>query len=89
MATTRVQVILTKNEWLLFKVRAERELKSLSAWFRDIARDAISKEAETDNLRNKKKLKAFFQKCAKLEHGKEPSWEQHKEQIINSAGRFN
>ena len=82
--TKRVQVLLDKEEEVLFRSQAKKESKSLSAWMRDAARKAIAEQKGRLELRTSKGLKQFFAENMANEEGCEPDWSEHKRLILNS-----
>ncbi len=86
--SVRVQVILDEEEAALFKARAAREAKSLSAWLREAGRKMLEME-KTATLTEEEALRRFFEQCSSREEGKEPDWEEHKQIILEgfSSGK--
>ena len=78
----RIQVIVDENEAASFKSQAMRESKSLSAWLRDAGRKALQESRQSESIRDVEALKQFFHQCNEREHGQEPSWEDHKQLIL-------
>lgn len=82
----RVQVILGDNEVAQFRAQARRESKSLSAWFREAARERLNRaRASSGRLADPHALETFFQACRDRESGREPDWDQHERLILHGA----
>ena len=76
--SVRIQVILDEEEAARLKSQAQKESKSLSAWFREAGRKMLEHAEQQSLLSKKASLKDFFQRCIKRERGVEPDWEEHK-----------
>ena len=87
--SVRVQVILDEKEAALFKAKAAKESKSLSAWLREAGRRMLETK-RVPQLTDEAALKAFFrQSNLREKEGEEPNWEEHKQIILDglSSGR--
>jgi hypothetical protein len=80
----RVQVILPEPDWELFRRQAAREGLSLSAWFREAARERLKKSHTGPSIQSVEDLRAFFEACDERELGQEPDWDEHLEVISRS-----
>ena len=78
----RVKVILDEEEAARFRMQAQKESKSLSAWLRDAGRQMLKLAHQHQPLTNPESLKQFFQQCAGMEEGTEPDWEEQKRIIL-------
>ena len=82
--TIRVQVVLDEEERERFRELASREGRSLSAWFRDAARDRADLLERKRVIETVEDLHAFFEQCDSREGGREPDWSEHLE-IIDAS----
>lgn len=82
----RVQVILGNEEAAQFRTQAKRESKSLSAWFREAARERLQRSRGSARLSDPQALESFFRECRDRESGREPDWDEHKKLILQGAG---
>ena len=80
----RVQVILPEQDWDLFRRQAAVEGLSLSAWFREAARERLKKSYTGPIIHSVEDLRAFFKACDEREPGQEPDWDEHLEVIRRS-----
>ena len=78
----RIQVICTEEEAARFRLRAEKESKSLSAWLRDAGRAVLEQSEKRQPLTTPAALEQFFTRCDEFERGKEPDWEEYKRVIL-------
>lgn len=77
--SVRVQVILDEAELSLFRSRARKESKSLSAWLRDAGRARLAADDQRRLLDDTAALRDFFKACDRREgDGAEPDWDEHK-----------
>ena len=81
----RVQVSLRPEEKLRLQRQAEREGSSLSAWLRQVALDRLAQTAVKEQIATSAQLRTFWKRCAALEEGREPDWEQHRAVITRSS----
>lgn len=81
----RVQVILRPDEKLRLQRQAEREGTSLSAWLRQVALERLAQTAAKEQISSAAQLRSFWKRCAALEEGQEPDWEQHEAVIARST----
>jgi len=79
----RVQVLLSEEEREAFRLQAEKEGTSLSAWLLEAARRHLEEEA-APRLKSTRDLKRFFADCRKREAGREPDWDAHLSMIAES-----
>ncbi len=80
----RVQVILPEQDWDLFRRQASVEGLSLSAWFREAARERLKKSHTGPSIQSVEDLRAFLKACGEREPGQEPDWDEHQEVIGRS-----
>jgi len=80
----RVQVILEERDALKFRSQALKESKSLSAWLRDAGKKMLEIR-EAAPLANEESLNLFFKRCREREKGREPEWEEHKQNILRAS----
>jgi len=80
----RVQVILEERDALKFRSQALKESKSLSAWLRDAGKKMLETK-KTAPLADSESLKLFFKRCREHEKGREPEWEEHKQNILGAS----
>ena len=80
----RVQVILEERDALKFRSQAIKESKSLSAWLRDAGKKMLETK-ETAPWADSESLKLFFKRCREHEKGREPEWEEHKQNILRAS----
>ena len=85
--SVRVQVILDEEERERYRRLAEREGLSLSAWFREAARERMRASETAREIRSVEDLRQFFEDCDTRERGREPEWEEHLEVIEESVRR--
>jgi hypothetical protein len=79
----RVQVILEERDALKFRSQATKESKSLSAWLRDAGKKMLEIRGVAP-LADVESLKLFFKGCREREKGREPEWEEHKQNILRA-----
>jgi hypothetical protein len=79
----RVQVILEERDALKFRSQAIKESKSLSAWLREAGKRMLEIR-EAASLSDAESLKLFFKGCREREKGREPEWEEHKQNILRA-----
>ena len=80
----RVQVILEERDALKFRSQALKESKSLSAWLRDAGKKMLEIR-EAAPLADSESLNLFFKRCREHEEGREPEWEEHKQNILRAS----
>lgn len=78
--SVRIQIILNEEDATKFKSEAMKESKSLSSWLRDAGRGALERK-KGGPMADPEDLRAFFEKRAEKEQGKEPDWDEHKRLI--------
>ena len=83
--STRIHLVLGKDEKARLERAARREGMTLSAWLRKAAREKLE-GAEPPALSTVEELTAFFQECDEREEGREPDWEAHR-QVIETSKR--
>ena len=81
----RVQVILPEQDWDLFRRQASVEGPSLSAWFREAARERRKKSRTGPSIQSVEHLRAFFEACDGREFGQEPDWNEYLEVTSRST----
>ena len=81
----RVQVILPEQDWERFRRQASVEGLSLSAWFREAARERLKTSCRGPSIQSVEDLRAFFAACEAREPGQEPDWDVHLEVISRST----
>ena len=80
----RIHIVLDAEEKERFRARAREEGKTLSAWLRDVARQALLRGQGGSGIRTGEELQAFFARCDARETAPEPDWESHRRQIDES-----
>ncbi|HUH14101.1 MAG TPA: ribbon-helix-helix protein, CopG family [Longimicrobiales bacterium] len=81
----RIHIVVDPSEKERFRLLAEREGKSLSAWLRDAARERAAAAASASALDTEQALRDFFAACDEREVGTEPGWEHHRRVIEDSV----
>lgn len=84
--TERIHIVVDPAEKERFRLLAEREGKSLSAWLREAAREKVAAAGTRAGLETGEALRAFFAACDQREMGREPDWEEHRFVIERSVG---
>ncbi|CAN5427985.1 antitoxin VapB23 [soil metagenome] len=74
--STRIQVILTRDEREAFRRRADAEAVSLSAWLREAGRRRLAEE-RVRPLETAEEVRVFFATLPDVDRGIEPDWEAH------------
>lgn len=84
--STRIQVILSRDERDRFRHCAQRRGLSLSAWLRQAGLRQQAEEQARPALDTPEALDAFFAACddARGADGAEPAWEEHLAVIAGS-----
>jgi hypothetical protein len=85
--STRIHIVVDEAEKDRFSQQARSEGKSLSAWLRDVARQALLRGEKGQKLRSVDELRSFFARCDERETAREPDWKTHRGVIENSIGR--
>jgi hypothetical protein len=80
----RIHIVLDAAEKERFRARAREEGKTLSAWLRDVARQALLRGQGGSEIRTVEELQAFFARCDARETSPEPDWQSHRRQIDES-----
>jgi len=80
----KVQVIVDEAEWPLFQAEAAQLGLSLSAWFREAARERLQLAKRRPRLDTSAALQTFFDRCVQRETGSEPDWTHHKD-VMNRS----
>lgn len=76
--STRIQVVVDRQEREAFRARATAEGRSLSEWLREAGRQRL-REATPARLTSLDALDDFFAACdvAERDSGTEPDWREH------------
>ena len=85
--SSRVQVILSDEDREAFRLQAEREGVSLSAWLRDAGRRRLDGAGQPP-IQDVKGLRAFFAGLPERDANEpEPDWTEHLDVIETSRAR--
>ncbi len=83
----RIHVLIDEREKARYRLRAEREGKSLGAWLREAAEDKLAASECRTRLETVADLERFFNACDAREEGQEPDWSAHKHVIDKSRAQ--
>jgi hypothetical protein len=87
LMSTRIHIVVDPTDKARYRVQAEREGKSLTAWLKEAAEDRLKAARTETSLRSREALEAFFDACDAREPDQEPDWSEHRAVIERSKIR--